>query len=158
MPSEMRQKFFGMPSAMTEKFFGMTLAVREKFFGRGKGSFSARENVCLQPFCPQEKFFQKSLHFCFIRANILSRSPPQNETWASGLFLDQKEVMEHEKKSHFDSFRSALFLESHFCGWSRLRHGSKRLRSFSEHFSLPFIRMGVFLCALIKSCDLWYTY
>ena len=135
--SEMTKYFFRSDSGSCKNFFRSDSALTKNFFGMGKGSFSARENVCLWPFSMWERFFPKGLHFCFIRANILSRSPPQNETWASGLFLDQKEVMEHEKKSHFDSFRSALFLESHFCGWSRLRHGSKRLRSFSEHFSLP---------------------
>ena len=45
-----------------------------------------------------------------------------------------------KKKSHFDSFWSALFLESHFCGWSRLRHGNERLRSFSD--DSPFLILG----------------
>lgn len=83
----MTQKLFWMTSALTEKiiftisemtkyFFRSDSALTKNFFGRGKGSFSARENVCLRPFSMWEKFFPKGLHFCFIRANILSRSPP----------------------------------------------------------------------------------
>ena len=63
--SDSCKNFFRSDSALTKNFFWMTSALTKNFFERGKGSFLARENVCLRPFCLRENYFPKKLAFLF---------------------------------------------------------------------------------------------
>lgn len=139
--------FFGRIRVHAKTFFD-SFEEDENIFRMEKGLFRSGKTCVCGHFISGKIIFPKSLHFRFIRANILSRSPPVGKTSGRTDIFRVEGGMDHEKKSHLDSFWSALFLESHFCGWSRLRHGCKRLSSFPKSTLFPMTREGSFLMLL----------
>lgn len=71
-----KQKLFSVGFEFMQILFSILLKRMKNIFGWQKGLFRRGKTCVCGHFASGKIIFPKSLHFRFIRANILSRSPP----------------------------------------------------------------------------------